>query len=155
MFSRSKVELGSATIYIHHICTHMHILIWLYDLTLFGSIVWLYNICFASTYALSPYLWAPHKPKLYDEREDIISLLPWWGSTKYHILRELRGSYEGISEFYFENLQKLRDNGWTKSLGHSAWLDHSAFQLLKTQVKAISLIFEGNMSMFGSWNSLL
>jgi hypothetical protein len=36
-----------ATIYFHH-STHMHILIWLYDLTLFGSKVWLYNICIVS-----------------------------------------------------------------------------------------------------------
>ena len=28
--------------------THMHILIWLYDSTLFGSNVWLYNIWIAS-----------------------------------------------------------------------------------------------------------
>jgi thiamine phosphate synthase YjbQ (UPF0047 family) len=27
IFSKSKVELGLATIYIHHISTHMHILI--------------------------------------------------------------------------------------------------------------------------------
>jgi hypothetical protein len=39
---------------------------------------------------------------------------------KYHILRDLRGSYKGISEFYFENLQKLQNNGSTKSLRHSA-----------------------------------
>jgi hypothetical protein len=36
MFSRSKVELGLATIYIHHTSAHMHILIWLYDLTIFA-----------------------------------------------------------------------------------------------------------------------
>ena len=42
----SRIRL--ATIYIHHTSTHMHILIWLYDLTLFGSEVWLYNICIAS-----------------------------------------------------------------------------------------------------------
>ena len=48
---QSRIRL--ATIYSHHIyppytSTHMHILIWLYDLTLFGSEVWLYNICIAS-----------------------------------------------------------------------------------------------------------
>jgi hypothetical protein len=42
----SRIRL--ATKYIHHTSTHMHILIWLYDLTLFGSDVWLYNICVAS-----------------------------------------------------------------------------------------------------------
>ena len=42
----SRIRL--ATIYIHHTSTHMHILIWLHDSTLFGSEVWLYNICIAS-----------------------------------------------------------------------------------------------------------
>ena len=42
----SRIRL--ATIYIHHISIHMHILIWLYDSTLFGSEVWLYNICIIS-----------------------------------------------------------------------------------------------------------
>ena len=43
-----------ATIYIHHTSIYMHILIWLYDSTLFGSEVWLYNICIASIlYAFS------------------------------------------------------------------------------------------------------
>jgi hypothetical protein len=61
MFSRNIVEFGLATIS-HTYCTHMHILIWPYDLTLFGSIVWLYNKYLASMYVLSPYLWVPHKP---------------------------------------------------------------------------------------------
>jgi hypothetical protein len=42
----SRIRL--ATKYIHHISTHMHILIWLYDSTLFGFEVWLYNICIAN-----------------------------------------------------------------------------------------------------------
>jgi hypothetical protein len=42
----SRIRL--ATKYIHYTSTHMHILIWLYDSTLFGSEVWLYNICIAS-----------------------------------------------------------------------------------------------------------
>jgi hypothetical protein len=46
--------------------------------------------------------------------------------------RELKGSYKGISEFYFENLTKLWNNSWSKSLRHGAWLDRSVFQLLKT-----------------------
>ena len=58
-----------------------------------------------------------------------------------HILRDLRVTYNG-------NLQKLRNNGWTKNMRHSAWLDRSVFQLLKTQVKATSLIVKGNMSKF-------
>jgi hypothetical protein len=60
-------------------------------------------------------------------------------------MRDLKGSYEEISEFYFENLAKLQNKGWSKSVGHSAWLDHSAFQLLKTQVKVTSPTAEGNM----------
>ena len=42
----SRIRL--ANIYIHHTSIHMHFLIWLYDSTLFGSEVWLYNICIAS-----------------------------------------------------------------------------------------------------------
>ena len=46
--SRSIVELGWLPyISIKH-STYMHILIWLYDIFLFGSIVWPYNICIAS-----------------------------------------------------------------------------------------------------------
>ena len=44
----SRIRL--TTIYIHHTSTHMHIMIWLYGLTLFGSEVWLYNICIASMF---------------------------------------------------------------------------------------------------------
>ena len=71
-----------ATIYIHHISTHMHILIWLYDSTLFGSKVWLYNICICK-YALSCFF---HSYELHirlscRKRKGITSLLPWWGST--------------------------------------------------------------------------
>jgi hypothetical protein len=31
---------------------------------------------------------------------------------KYHILRDLRGSYKGISEFYFEKLTKKTPEQW-------------------------------------------
>jgi hypothetical protein len=44
----------------------------------------------------------------------------------------LKGSYKGISEFYFKNLIKLQNNSWSKSLRYGAWLDRSVFQLLKT-----------------------
>jgi hypothetical protein len=62
--------------------------------------------------------------------------------------RDLKGSYIEISEFYFENIAKLRNNSWSKSLKHGAWLDRSVFQLLKTQVTVTSLMVEGNMSEF-------
>jgi hypothetical protein len=62
--------------------------------------------------------------------------------------RDLEGSYIGISEFYFENLAKLQNNSWSKSLKHGAWLDRSLFQLLKTQVMATRPMVEGNMSEF-------
>jgi hypothetical protein len=62
--------------------------------------------------------------------------------------RDLEGSYIGISEFYFENIAKLRNNSWSKSLKHGAWLDRSVFQLLKTQVTATSPMVKGNMSKF-------
>jgi hypothetical protein len=35
-------------------------------------------------------------------------------------MRDLRGSYKGISEFYFENLQKLQNKGWSKNSRRSA-----------------------------------
>jgi hypothetical protein len=60
----------------------------------------------------------------------------------------LEGSYIGISEFYFENIAKLWNNSWSKSFKHGTWLDCSVFQLLKTQVTAISPMVEGNMSEF-------
>ena len=46
--SRIRLATYIYITYIHHISIHMHILIWLYDLTLFGFKVWLYNICIAS-----------------------------------------------------------------------------------------------------------
>jgi hypothetical protein len=62
--------------------------------------------------------------------------------------RDLEGSYIGISEFYFENLAKLRNNSWSKSLKHGAWLNCSIFQLLKIQMTTTSPMVEGNMSKF-------
>jgi hypothetical protein len=43
---------------------------------------------------------------------------------------------------------KLRNNGWAKNLRHSAWLDRSIFQLLKTQVKDKKPMIEGYMGKF-------
>ena len=40
------------------------------------------------------------------------------------------------------------------NLRHSAWLDRSIFQLLKTQEKATSPMFEANMGKFESQISL-
>jgi hypothetical protein len=42
----------------------------------------------------------------------------------------------------FENLAKLWNNSWLKSLKHGAWLNCSVFQLLKTQVMATSPMVE-------------
>ena len=57
---------------------------------------------------------------------------------------------QGISEFYFENLQKLQSYSWSKNKRHGAWLDRSIFYLLKTQVTVASPMVEGNMSKFKS-----
>jgi hypothetical protein len=38
--------------------------------------------------------------------------------------------------FIIKTYKKLQNNGWTKNLRYSAWIDHSVFQLLKIQVKA-------------------
>jgi hypothetical protein len=62
--------------------------------------------------------------------------------------RDLKGSYIGISEFYFKNLAKLWNNSLSKSLKHGAWLNRSVFQLLKTQVTTTSPMVEHNMSEF-------
>jgi len=48
--------------------THMHILIWLYDLILWIHCLTL-QYMFTSVYELSPHLWAPHKPLSYKVRE--------------------------------------------------------------------------------------
>ena len=76
---REQSRIRLATIYIHHLSTHMHILIWLYDSTLFGSIVWLYNIYIASM------LFHHHSYELHISlscrKKGTTSLLPWWGST--------------------------------------------------------------------------
>jgi hypothetical protein len=128
----------------------------------FGSIVLImqYMFCCLPTYELHISLL-----EVWWEREGIMLLC----YQKYHIFweerkgihhkclgedpeipqrRDLEGSYIGISEFYFENFAKLQNNSWSKSLKHGAWLDHSIFQLLKTQVTATSPIVEGNMSEF-------
>jgi hypothetical protein len=44
---KEQSRIRIVTIYIYH-SAHMHILIWLYDSTLFGSEVWPYNICIVS-----------------------------------------------------------------------------------------------------------
>jgi hypothetical protein len=92
------------------------------------SFVWLYNICFARmyvmfllTYELHISLlvvgWGErrhnvfcHIPKILhilreERRHNTIVALE--RIQKYHILRDLRGSYKRNSEFYFENLAKL------------------------------------------------
>jgi hypothetical protein len=74
---------------------------------------------------------------------------------KYYKWETWKGHTKGISEFYFEILQKLQNEGWSKNSRRSAWLDCSIFQLLKTQVKAKSSTVEGNTGMFESQNGLL
>jgi hypothetical protein len=106
IFSRCKVELGSAIIYIHHISTHIHILIWLYDLTLW-SIVWFYNICiargssFLPTYELHVSLSSRER-----KRHNIIIALVM--IHKYHILRDLRVSYNRTLSFILKTSKNSR-----------------------------------------------
>jgi hypothetical protein len=35
-------------------------------------------------------------------------------------MRDQKGSYKGIFEFYFENLKKLQNEGWSKNSRRSA-----------------------------------
>ena len=81
-------------IYIHHIyqpySIHMHILIWLYDSTLFGSVVWLYKICIASMLSSCNY----HSYELrisfsYNRRKVITSFIASVRIHKYHIYERL------------------------------------------------------------------
>jgi hypothetical protein len=140
------------------------------------SMVSLYDICCLSMYMLFLSTYELHISLLVVgwEREGTMIILPWSKNTTYFERREkakhhcclgedpeiphierLERSYKVNSEFYFENIAKLSNKGWSKDLRHSAWLHCSAFQLLKTQVKAISSTVEGNMSESKSQNSLL
>ena len=73
---------------IHHITTDMHILIWLYDIFLLGSIVWLSKICNASmpSYFSLPKLHISFleigrkRRQCYD--------MPWWGTKHLWVIRD-------------------------------------------------------------------
>jgi hypothetical protein len=80
------------------------------------------------------------------------SLMSWQGSTNTTKERLERVIQRNLWVL-FENLQKLQNKGWSKNSRHSAWLDCSVFQLLKTQVKATIPIVEGNMGKFESHDS--
>ena len=58
--------------------THMHILIWLYDLFSPWSNFWLCKICSTSILPLHPLPWAPQKSLIRD-REERDDPMPWWG----------------------------------------------------------------------------
>jgi hypothetical protein len=148
----------------------MHILIWLYGWThSSGSIVWLCNKCLQvcisclPTYELNISLlvvgWEregtmllcliPKIPYILREERRHTPLMPWQGSmntTKETLERVIQRNLWVL----FENLQKLRNKGWSKNSRHSAWLDCSIFQLLKTQVMVTSSTVEGNMGKFES-----
>ena len=95
----SRIKL--ATIYIH---THAHLdlIVWLNSLWIRGLTLQ-YMYC---KYALSCnfHFYELHISLSCRKRKAYHHLLPWWGSTKTIYLRDLTVSYNGISEFYFENL---------------------------------------------------
>jgi hypothetical protein len=99
----SKIRLG--TIYIHYTSTHMHILIWLYDSLYldprFDFTIYALQVCssFLPTYEL-------HISLSCRKRKKGHNLIIVFGEDPQiaHILRDLRVSYNEISEFYFENL---------------------------------------------------
>jgi hypothetical protein len=132
--SKEQSRIRIAAIYFHH-SSHMHILIWLYDSTFFAFEVWLYNICIASV--LFHALINSHELHIslsVGRRHNIIPCLGEdpqiphiWETWEHHTMNLW---------VLFWKLIKLWNYGWTKSLRHGAWLDHSIFQLLMIQVKA-------------------
>ena len=88
----SKIRLAIIYIYhiyIHHTSIRMHILNWLYDLTLFGSKVWLYNICIASMLSSCNYHSYEHHISIsYRRRKGITSFIALVRIHKYHICWE-------------------------------------------------------------------
>ena len=123
----SRIRL--ATIY----STHMHILIWLYDSTLFGSVVWLYNICIASMLSSCNYhSYELHISISYRRRKGITSFISLVRIHKYHIYERLESVIQ--RNLWVFILKTCKNSGIVveqKNLRHSAWLDHSVFQFLK------------------------
>ena len=69
---------------------HMHILIWLYDLTLFGSEVWFYNISITSMLSSCNYhSYELHISISYRRRKCITSFIDLVRIHKYHIYERL------------------------------------------------------------------
>jgi hypothetical protein len=108
-WSKSRIRIS------HHINTyppysiHMHILIWLYDFTLFGSIVWLYNIWSASMLFLiiATPISSTIRLSCRKRRHNIIIALVrihkyhiYWEIWEYHTIKAL--------SFIYENLQNSR-----------------------------------------------
>ena len=62
-----------------------------------------------------------------------------------HILRDLRVSYNGISEFYFGNLSKLWNNGWTKNLRQVLDLIFLSFNYSRSKWRLRSPKVEANI----------
>jgi hypothetical protein len=92
----SRIRL--VTIYIPHTSIHMYKLIWLYDSTLFGSEVWLYNICIASMlfHAISTPMSSTISLVVGRERHNIIIALVrihkyhiYWETWECHIMKTL------------------------------------------------------------------
>jgi hypothetical protein len=96
----------------------------------------------------------PKIPHILREERRHTPLMPWQGSmntTEERLERVIQRNLWVL----LENLQKLQNKGWSKNSRHSAWLDCSIFQLLKTRVKATSPMVEGNMGKCESHDSSL
>jgi hypothetical protein len=70
-------------------------------------------------------------------------------------MRDLRGSYKGISEFYLKILQNSGIMVDQRARNMALDLTILSFRLLKTQVTATSPMVEGNLGKFESHDSLL
>jgi hypothetical protein len=122
-----------ATIYIHlppHIHTHAHLdlIVWLVPLDpLFDFTIYALQVCMCWLHTHELHISLIYRVR--ERRHNTITALV--KIHKYHKLRDLRGSYKGISEFYFENLQKLRNKSWAKEL--ETWCLTWSFYLSITQ----------------------
>jgi len=91
-------------VYPSYISTHMHILIWLYDIFLHGSIVWFSNICITSMSSYFSLLELHISFLEVGRKRRHCYDVPWWGiidhgaTLEYHLRRSL--SYVFICKNY-------------------------------------------------------
>jgi hypothetical protein len=89
-----------------HTYAHLDLIVWLVNLDpLFDFTVYALQVCICCLHTHKLHISLSCRVR--ERRHNITIALV--RIHKYHTLRDLRGSYKGISEFYFENLQKLQN----------------------------------------------